>query len=174
MAGSGVVIRRSRLKAATSGIAFGLFVWLGVWLISGDHAPTSRYPNPYAAFLGIMTIGLFGSFLLGTIADVVRPGRLMLDEEGFVFRGVFSEPKTYWRDIKSFELKRRYGSTHVEAIMISASSNDERSLRRILKSIIGGDPFLGLSVRPKRLLAILQDHLDLYGSGSDAGSADAR
>ncbi len=97
-----LVLRRSRSKTVLSMLGSIAFVTIGLFMVSGPIADSSRHSPEFVKLMGWACIAFFGGTGLLSIRNLIRPTELVLSAEGFQVKGVRRTPLVPWRDVRGF------------------------------------------------------------------------
>lgn len=119
-----LVLEKSRGKMALAVLGSVAFVALGFWM----------EPQPGRAhWIGLMAIAVFGVFGVIGLAQLIKGGRLVLDEKGFTHTGVLRTQFTPWGDVEDFYLQQMSATTK----LIGWNAREGRQKQSLMHTING-------------------------------------
>lgn len=147
---STLTLTSSRLKSTLFGLICLIFVLMGIWILS----------DPENALMGWFTIAFFGLGLAIFIMQLIRPGRLTLDQNGFEQVILGRSLTCKWTEVSDFGVLK---VKHNKFVSFSRQQDEGKMLAGVSKTLTGGHSgMLGDSfgMKPKELAILMNEYRD--------------
>lgn len=155
-----LVFRQRRWKMAL--VLFGavVFVALGIFMIVGPVAESSRHSPEFVHLIGWSCVLFFGLCGLAGVAGLMKPSELTLTSEGFQVTGLKSRPMVAWRDVDRFFIVQ-VRSTKIVAYELRPESKSALARLSGARGFGWGDGAIPgqMESSPIQMLAVLEEWL---------------